>query len=82
MNFQILNIGKGSPVSLMNFIHLLEKELNIQFEYDFMPPQKGDVLTTYSDTNEIEKLGYIAITSLEKGIPNFVEWFKHYYKII
>lgn len=78
-NYQILNIGKGSPVSLMDFIHLLEKELNIQFDYHFMPPQKGDVVTTYSDTSEIEKLGYKASTPLETGIPKFVKWFKNYY---
>jgi UDP-glucuronate 4-epimerase len=78
-NFQILNIGKGSPVSLMDFIHLLEKELGIKFEYDFMAPQKGDVVVTYSDTIEIEKLGYKASTSLEQGIPKFVAWFLKYY---
>jgi UDP-glucuronate 4-epimerase len=80
-NYQILNIGKGSPVSLMDFIRLLEKELNLQFDYDFMPPQKGDVITTYSNTSEIEKLGYKASTPLEIGIPKFVEWFKDYYNI-
>ena len=79
-NFQILNIGKGSPVSLMDFIHLLEKELKIQFKYHFMPPQKGDVITTYSDTRALEKLGYKATTTLEQGIPKFVDWFLKYYK--
>jgi UDP-glucuronate 4-epimerase len=78
-DFQILNIGKGSPVSLMDFIHLLEKELGIEFKYDFMAPQKGDVVVTYSDTTEIEKLGYRATTPLELGIPKFIEWFKSYY---
>ena len=78
-NYQILNIGKGSPVSLMDFIHLLEKELNIQFDYHFMPPQKGDVVTTYSDTTAIGKLGYKASTPLEIGIPKFVTWFLKYY---
>lgn len=77
--FQILNIGKGSPVSLMDFIHLLEKELGISFQYDFMPPQKGDVVTTYSDTSAIEQIGYKAVTSLDQGIPKFIEWFKAYY---
>lgn len=79
-NFQILNIGKGSPVALMDFIHLLEKELGTSFQYDFMPPQKGDVVTTFSDTKEIEKLGYKATTPLELGIPKFMKWFKEYYK--
>jgi len=58
---------------------LLEKELGLEFEYDFMAPQKGDVVVTYSDTTEIEKLGYKASTSLEQGIPKFVAWFLKYY---
>lgn len=78
--YQILNIGKGSPVALMDFIHLLEQELGTPFQYDFMPPQKGDVVTTYSNTSEIEKLGYKATTPLELGIPKFIKWFKEYYK--
>jgi UDP-glucuronate 4-epimerase len=78
--YQILNIGKGSPVALMDFIHLLELELGTSFQYDFMPPQKGDVVTTYSNTSEIEKLGYKATTPLELGIPKFIKWFKEYYK--
>ena len=61
------------------FIEEAEKELGIEFEYDFMAPQKGDVVVTYSDTTEIEKLGYKASTSLEQGIPKFVAWFLKYY---
>ena len=77
--FKILNIGNGSPVSLMVFISILEKELGTPFQYNFMPPQKGDVVVTYADTKEIEKLGYKATTPLELGIPKFVAWFKEYY---
>ena len=77
--FKILNIGNGSPISLMDFIHVLEKELGIPFQYNFMPPQKGDVVITFADTKEIEKLGYKATTPLELGIPKFVAWFKEYY---
>jgi len=78
-NFQLLNIGKGSPVSLMDFINLLEKELKVKFDYHFMPPQKGDVVATYADTKALEKLGYKANTSLEVGIHKFVKWFLDYY---
>ena len=44
-----------------------------------MPSQKGDVTITFSNTTEIEKLGYKATTPLELGIPSFVKWFKEYY---
>jgi len=44
-----------------------------------MPAQNGDVVTTYANVSEIEKLGYKATTPLELGIPKFVNWFLDYY---
>ncbi len=80
-NYQILNIGKGNPELLMDFINTLEKALQVNFVYDFKPAQKGDVVTTFANTNTLEKLGYKPKVSLAEGIPKFVEWFKEYYKL-
>lgn len=78
-NFRLLNIGNGNPVNLMNFIKLLELNLDKPFKYQMMPAQNGDVQSTYADVSEIQKLGYKASTSLELGIPKFVNWFLNYY---
>ena len=78
-NYRILNIGNGTPVNLMEFIKLLEINLNKKFEYIMMPSQKGDVVTTFADTTNIEKLGYKATTPLQLGIPKFIDWFLKYY---
>ena len=78
-NFRLLNIGNGNPVSLMKFIKLLESHLDKSFLYNMMPAQNGDVQSTYADVSEIQKLGYKATTSLEYGIPKFVNWFTGYY---
>jgi UDP-glucuronate 4-epimerase len=78
-NFKILNIGNGNPVNLMGFVKLLELSCNTTFKYQMMPAQNGDVVTTYADVSEIEKLGYKATTPLELGIPKFVNWFLDYY---
>ena len=78
-NFRLLNIGNGNPVSLMDFIKLLEYHLDKSFIYNMMPAQNGDVQSTYADVSEIQKLGYKATTSLEYGIPKFVNWFTEYY---
>jgi UDP-glucuronate 4-epimerase len=80
-NFRMLNIGNGNPVNLMSFIKLLEINLNKLFQYQMMSAQKGDVVTTYADVSEIEKLGYKATTPLELGIPKFVNWFLDYYTL-
>ena len=78
-NFRMLNIGNGNPVNLMGFVKLLESSCQTTFQYQMMPAQNGDVVTTYADVTEIEKLGYKATTPLEKGIPKFVNWFLNYY---
>jgi UDP-glucuronate 4-epimerase len=42
--------------------------------------QPGDVLETYADISEsIKDLGYSPNTSIEQGIPNFVDWYKSYH---
>ena len=44
-----------------------------------MPAQDGDVQSTFADVSKIQKLGYRATTSLELGIPKFINWFLNYY---
>lgn len=75
----ILNIGHGSPTSLLDFISILEKALGKEARKEFLPMQKGDVHTTFADTGRLERLyGYRPATELKDGIARFVEWFKEY----
>ncbi len=73
----IYNIGHGSPVKLMDFIGLLEKELGKTAQKIFTGMQPGDVYQTWADTTKLQNdYQYRATTSLEKGIHNFATWFK------
>lgn len=76
---QLFNIGNGSPVSLMEFIETLEKELGQVAEKNMMPMQLGDVPRTWADTTLLNQLGYKSTTPIEKGVEQFVEWFKRFY---
>ena len=72
----IYNIGHGSPVNLMDFIGLLELSLGREALKNYLPMQKGDVLTTFADTSRLEKrYGYHPSTTLEDGIGKFAEWY-------
>ena len=76
---QLFNIGYGSPVNLMEFVEILEKHLGLTAEKNFLPMQPGDVPRTWADTEGLRKLtGYKPQVSLDKGIREFVEWFKTY----
>lgn len=71
----IYNIGHGSPVDLMEFIHTLESKLGVVAKMEFLPMQPGDVPVTYADTRKLEeKVGYRPQTDLATGLQAFAEW--------
>ncbi len=78
----IFNIGSGKKVLLMEFINLLEKELNIESIKDFQKMQQGDVVFTNADNNSIKQwVDYEPKTSISEGIKNFIKWYKDYYEV-
>ena len=77
---KIYNLGNNKPVSLMEYINVIEKACNKSAIIDLQPMQPGDVLQTYADISEsIKDLGYAPNTSIEQGIPSFVNWYKSYH---
>ena len=81
LGFEVLNIGNGAPVELMDFVVLLEKELGVVAKKNMLPMQQGDVFHTYADTSRAkEMLGFEAKINFEEGVQRFVEWYKEYYK--
>ncbi len=79
--YRIYNIGNNAPVSLMNFIEILEEKIGIEAKKNFMDIQLGDVVSTYADTNNLIKdFDYKPDTNLADGICEFVKWYKEFYK--
>ncbi|ADX67670.1 NAD-dependent epimerase [Weeksella virosa] len=79
--YQLFNIGNGSPVSLMQFIETLEKELGKVADKNMMPMQAGDVPRTWAETTKLNQLGYDSTISIAEGVKEFVKWFKAYNKL-
>ena len=79
--FQVLNIGNGKKIHLMQFIKTLEKFLGSSLKKKLLPMQLGDVRETLSDISKINKLtGYKSKTDVEQGISKFVDWYNEYFK--
>ena len=79
---RIFNIGNNKPVKLLRFIEILEDRLGIKAEKIYEPMQKGDVKFTYSDTSQLKKwVGYKSLTTVEKGIGKFADWYQDYFLI-
>jgi UDP-glucuronate 4-epimerase len=79
--YRISNIGNGNPQSLGSFIKAIEKGFGVEAKKEYLPMQAGDVPQTWADISDIEKLGYKSTTPIEKGVEEFVIWFKKYYNI-
>ena len=77
---KIYNLGNNKPVSLMNYINVIERACNKKAIIDLQPMQAGDVVQTYANIEESERdLGYAPTTSIDIGIPRFVDWFISYH---
>ena len=75
-NSQVFNIGNGSPVHLMEFIEVMERELGQKAKKNMMEMQPGDVPRTWADTSRLNALGYKSTTHIQEGVRKFVEWYK------
>ena len=79
--FQIFNIGSNNPKSLKYFLNIIEENLNKISKKNYMPLQKGDIIKTHANVdNIIKKTKYTSLSTTEYGIKKFIDWYKKYYK--
>ena len=77
--YRIYNIGNQSPVELLRFIGLLEENLGVKAQMNFLPLQPGDVPATLADCSDLERaVGYRPSTPIEEGVRRFVVWYREY----
>lgn len=80
--FEILNLGKGKPQKLKDFISIIERKLKKKSNKTYIAMQKGDMLGTYADMRYSKKNYKLkAKVNLKDGIGFFIDWFKKYYNI-
>ncbi len=75
--FRVVNIGRGAPVALLDFIDAIEAALGKKAVRNFLPMQKGDVPQTFADCSLLERLtGYRPSTSVTEGVGKLVDWMR------
>jgi UDP-glucuronate 4-epimerase len=77
--FRIVNIGRGAPVALLDFIDALEAALGKKAIRNYLDMQKGDVPRTFASADLLERLtGYRPGTPVEAGVRALVDWYRDY----
>jgi UDP-glucuronate 4-epimerase len=81
--YRIYNIGRNSPISLMDFIDAIERSLGRKAKRNYLPMQPGDVPETWADLDDLVRdLDYSPRVQLREGVERFVKWYMEYFKIM
>lgn len=81
-DYEIINIGRGEPVVLKDFINLIQEISGKEAEIEVLPEQPGDVEVTHADISKAQDLlDYKPETPFEEGLSNFVKWYRDKFEV-
>ena len=76
---QVVNVGGGSPATLLEAAAILEEVSGKTSPKTFLERQKGDVFSTRADTSKLERLfGTKPKTGLKEGLTREWEWMQKF----
>ena len=76
-NYEVFNIGTGTPSSVLEVIRSFEKMSNVQLPYKIVGRREGDVEKIWADTSYANKvLGWKAIRTLDDMTLSAWNWEK------
>ena len=79
---RIYNLGNNRTEELMRFIEVLEQACGREAVKRFAEMQPGDVAATYADIEASARdLGFAPTTTIDDGLPRFVEWYRSYHNV-
>jgi UDP-glucuronate 4-epimerase len=76
MGYEIFNLGRGEPVTMRDFVTILEKLVGKPARWRNAPLPPTDLAVTFADTSKAHRmLGYSPRISIEEGLTRFWEWY-------
>ncbi len=74
-NFDIINLGSGNGVTVLEAIHAFEKVSGTKLKYELTGRREGDVISIYSNSAKAEKiLNWKAIRNLDEMMASAWKW--------
>jgi len=76
LGYEIINIGRGEPVLLADFVRRIEALAGREAPVKDEPMMRADVSHTYADITKARKLlGYSPQVSVTEGVQRFYHWY-------
>ena len=77
LGYEVVNLGRGTPVLLAEFIALLEACVGRKARLTPAPMMEADMVSTYADISKArELLGYHPRVAVPEGISRLWAWYK------
>jgi len=77
LGYEIFNLGRSEPVTMRDFVAVLEKLIGKPARWKDAPLPPTDLAVTFADTSKAHKmLGYSPHVSVEEGLARFWEWYQ------
>jgi len=77
MGYEVINLGRGEPVLLADFVRFIERLAGRKAKLTPAPMPDADVAYTYADISKARRLlGYDPQVSAEEGVRRFGEWYR------
>ena len=79
LGYEIINLGRGEPVLLREFVQLMESLAGAKANLVPTPKLAADVVRTYADIGKARRLlDYDPQISVEEGVRRFWEWYEEH----
>jgi UDP-glucuronate 4-epimerase len=80
--WRVVNIGRGQPVELMDFVAAIERALGRKARFNLLPMQAGDSPITFASADLLHALtGYRPATPVETGVAAYCDWYRSYHAL-
>lgn len=77
LGYEVVNLGRGEPVLLADFVEFIEKLAGKKATLTSKPMMAADVAYTYADIGKArELLGYSPRLTFREGIERFWSWYR------
>ncbi len=78
--YETFNIANGKTIKLKKFLKIIEKNINIKSKVNYRKNQIGESYKTHASLSKInKKIKIKSKTNIEKGVKEFVNWYKKFY---
>lgn len=79
LGYEIINLGRGEPVLLNDFVQMMESLAGQRANLVQAPKLAADVVRTYADIGKARHLlEYDPQVSVEEGVTRFWEWYQQF----